>query len=273
MKHRIYLLTMLFAMTACSLTGCRKKETAELQGIHTQETETSQAETMSEEKISLETEPETTAAASEDGKGNSVEALSVRSQIATYRDGTISIEYPILSNLRNAETEETVNNLIKEQAVKIVSAGGLDAKKDTLSVKAETISLDRSRAVFCFKGELSENGSTDPRSVYYTMTVDLAKGTLQRLSDYADPYTMAGYILSDDCILTKAADQERAAEYLKTLELNSLWEVLKACDFSSGDTAFPEAFSYVNNGIVYISIPAPHELGDHLIMEYHTETK
>lgn len=273
MKNRIYLLTLIFIMTTSSLSGCKKKETVDLSGIHTSEAETTQEETMSDEKIVLETEPETSRASSGDENGNAVEALSVRSQIATYKDGKISIEYPILSNLRNAETEENINALIKEQAVKIADAYELNSEKDTLSVKCETISLDRSKAVLSFHGELSIDGNSDFTSVFYAMTVDLTKGTLLRLSDYADPYTMAGYIISDDCIVTKAADKESAKEYLKTQELNSMWETLKKCDFSDKDPAFPEAFSYVNNGIIYISIPAPHELGDHILIEYHTETK
>ena len=60
------------------------------------------------------------------------------------------------------------------------------------------------------------NGAAHPSDLFYTTTVDLNKGTLQGLSDYADAYTMAGYILSDDCVLKKPADSKEALEYLKT---------------------------------------------------------
>lgn len=52
------------------------------------------------------------------------------------------------------------------------------------------------------------NGAAHPSDLFYTTTVDLNKGTLQGLSDYADAYTMAGYILSDDCVLKKPADSK-----------------------------------------------------------------
>ena len=112
-----------------------------------------------------------------------------------------------------------------------------------------------------------------PTGIYYTMTVDLSKGTLQGLSDYVDPYTMAGYIVSEDCIITKASDKSEAKEYLASLDVKTLYATLKNSDFTSGSNGFPEAFSYVNQGIIYISVPVPHALGDYVIVEFHPEGK
>ena len=84
---------------------------------------------------------------------------------------------------------------------------------------------------------------------------------------------MAGYILSDDCIITKADDKKAAKEYLETLDVETLWETLKNCDFTSGSKGFPQAFSYVNEGIIYISVPVPHAIGDYIIVEFHPEGK
>ena len=65
--------------------------------------------------------PEETAEEETKKGQSSASALSVRSQIATHKDGKVSIEYPILSNLKNADMEETVNNLIKEKAIQILT--------------------------------------------------------------------------------------------------------------------------------------------------------
>ena len=118
------------------------------------------------------------------------------------------------------------------------------------------------------------NGAAHPSDLFYTTTVDLNKGTLQGLSDYADAYTMAGYILSDDCVLNKPADSKEALEYLKTQDLNAMWEILKQCDFTAENLeGFPQSFSYENQGVIYMAVPVPHALGDYVIVSYTPDTK
>ena len=270
MKKRFPILAALILMTALSFSGCKKKETVDLTGIHT-----SEAETMaSSETKEAETKPEETAAEETTAAASAADSLNVRSHIATYKDGKVSIEYPILSNLRDTDTEKKVNELIKETATKLVTAYELNPETDTVSVKCDVISLERTKAVLSFSGDLSTDGAAHPTSLFYTMTVDLSKGTLKGLSDFADPYTMAGYIVSDDCIITKSVDDTAAKEYLSSQDVNLIWDILKKSDFTSADDGtFPEAFSYVNQGTVYISVPVSHALGDYVIVEFHTENK
>jgi len=271
MRKKITLFAMLMICAAVSLSGCKKDKDVDLTGIHTTASETTPvAETMAPETtVAVETtEAETTKAGTD-----ASEALSVRSKIATEKDGKVSIEYPILSNLRDDNTAETVNDLIKEYATKLVKDFELDPEKDNVTITCDVISLDRSKAVLEFKGSMKEDGAAHPTGLYYTMTVDLSKGILQGLTDYADAYTMAGYILSDDCIITKADDKKAAKEYFETVDVETLWETLKNCDFTSGSKRFPQAFSYVNEGIIYISVPVPHAIGDYVIVEFHPEGK
>ena len=119
-----------------------------------------------------------------------------------------------------------------------------------------------------------KNAASYPVNVFYTCTVDLNKEVLLGLSDYADPYTMAGYILSDDCVLEKPSDSKEALESLKTQDINTLWGILKEADFTSEtDSRFPESFSYENQGNIYISVPVPHALGDYVIVRFTPDTK
>ncbi len=272
MKKQYCMMAALFILTACSLTGCKNKEKEELTGIHsTEETKETMKETMAEttKAVKESTSAETTSAGS-----SASSALTVRSKIATEKNGKVSIEYPILSNLRDEKTAETVNNLIKENALRIVTDNKLDPEKDNVTVECDIISLDRSKAVMTFRGSMKTDGSAYPVSLFYTMTIDLSKGTLQGLSDYADPYTMAGYILSDDCIITETVDKGAAKEYLSGQNLDSLWQTLKKADFTSAEKdLFPESFSYVNNGVIYISVPVSHALGDYILVEFHPEAK
>ena len=86
--------------------------------------------------------------------------------------------------------EDAVNALIKEKALQVLTDYQVDPAADTLSVKCTVVSLDKNKAVLTYEGSLMVNGAAHPSDLFYTTTVDLNKGTLQGLSDYADAYTM-----------------------------------------------------------------------------------
>ena len=269
MRKQIVMFAMFAMMAAVSITGCKKKETVDLTGIHTTEATTT-AETMAETKAPVKVEIKETEAAGSDASA----VLSVQAKIATEKNGKTMIEYPILSNLRNADTEDSVNTLIKKYALKLLDVYMINPEKDNVTIACDVLSLDRSSGVFAFTGSMMPEGAAYPTELYYTLTVDLNKGKIKGLSDYADPYTMAGYILSEDCIITKSIDDSVVKDYLSSLDINVLWETLKNCDFNSqNEDGYPQAFSYELQGIIYMAIPVPHALGDYAIVEFHPETK
>lgn len=283
MRKQHVLFAALAAAVALSASGCRSREKIDLDTLHTSEAETMAStetsggdkEKETEKAEEKETEKEAGKETGETQKGaDSSSALSVRSKIATEKQGKTSIEYAVLSNLRDPKMEETVNALIKEKALQILTDYQIDPAADTLAVKCTVLSLDKNKAVLTYEGSLMVNGAAHPSDLFYTTTVDLNKGTLLGLSDYADAYTMAGYILSDDCVLKKPADAKEALEYLKSQDLNAMWDILKQCDFTAENTeGFPQSFSYENQGIIYMAVPVPHALGDYVIVSYTPDTK
>ena len=86
---------------------------------------------------------------------------------------------------------------------------------------------------------------------------------------------MAGYILSDDCVVYQPADSSPEVKAaLKEYDIDTLWAILRQCDFSAeGLTGFPQSFSYENQGVIYISVPVSHALGDYVIVSYTPDTK
>ena len=85
---------------------------------------------------------------------------------------------------------------------------------------------------------------------------------------------MAGYPVSDDCVAHKPANSSEVKDYLKSQSLEDWWEILKQCDFTaSGLEGFPQAFSYENEGTIYISVPVSHAIGDFAIVSYTPDTK
>lgn len=281
MRKNTYKFTILALFAGLALSGCKKQHVVDLSGIHTTAAETMAAEVTTGDDEETTAEEETTASGSETQETavsmNAASALSVRSQIATEKNGKISIEYPILSNLRDDATKDKVNTILKDLATRIVTDCDFNPETDKVSIRCHVISLDRTRAVLSYEGIVRMGGSEDQTNVFYTTTIDLNKGELSGLTTYADAYSMAGYILSDECVLykpDKPAAAAAALEYLKGFDINTLTAILEACDFTvEGLAGFPQSFSYENQGDIFIVIPISHELGDYAIVRYSPDTK
>lgn len=280
MRKHSYIFAALALGTVLSLSGCKSREKIDLTGIHSTEAETmAPASESKEAEEPAETMKETENAPTETdgssaGASGSAQSLSVRSKIATEKTGKVSIEYPILSNLPAGSPQEAVNALIKEKATQILKDYELNPEEDTVSIQCSILSLDRSKAVLAYTGSIMRKDAAYAADVFYTTTVDLVKGVLVGLSDYADAYTMAGYILSDDCILSKPAGSKEVLEYLQSLDINELWAILRQCDFTADKLeGFPQSFSYENQGSVYMALPVPHVLGDYAVVRFNPDTK
>ena len=193
MKKNVYILAAVTVLMIASVSGCKKKEDVDLTGIHTSSAETMSPTTAAEnEKKEPEiTITESSTAAEKEGDNDntgSSQALSVRSKTATEKNGKTSVEYPVLSNLRDSAMEETVNAVIKEHALRPLTDYELNPETDTLEVTYSIISLDRNKAVIAYEGSFMLDGGAHPVGLFYTTNIDLNKGTLTGLSDYADSY-------------------------------------------------------------------------------------
>ena len=281
MRKQHVLFAALAAAVALSASGCKSREKIDLDTLHTSEAETMASTEASggdkEKETEKETQKETEKETEETRKGaDSSSALSVRSKIATEKQGKTSIEYAVLSNLRDPKMEDAVNALIKEKALQVLTDYQVDPAADTLSVKCTVVSLDKNKAVLTYEGSLMVNGAAHPSDLFYTTTVDLNKGTLQGLSDYADAYTMAGYVLSDDVKFSGISSDVEAQvlSYRSSMDLDSLTAVFNSADFPlSSETQWPESFSYEKQGTIYFSLPVPHALGDYVLVAFDPTTK
>ena len=170
--------------------------------------------------------------------------------------------------------KDKINELLKTNALSFIKANDIDEANDTLDIKCKVISVDRKRLTAIYTGTLSAKGAAHPVNLFYSNTVNLLQAQNLGLDDFTDAYTMAGYILSDDCVLKKPTDSKEALEYLKTQDLNAMWEILKQCDFTAENLeGFPQSFSYENQGVIYMAVPVPHALGDYVIVSYTPDTK
>lgn len=262
------LLFLLAVTGACMMTGCKKKEKLAPTTIHTTAAE-SEAETAETE---TETEAaETTAAESE----TQAVSKNITAKKNTYSSGKVKIEYPSVVNVEDAEQAEKLDALLKENALSVIKALELDEAKDTLEVSCQVMSADRNRITVVYKGTVSVDGGAHPTNLFYTNTVDVQKADNIPLSRLADPYTMAGYVLSEDCQFPFAEDDELREALMKeknSLTLDQYTGIFEQADFPVGDT-FPESFSYEYEGNIYFSIPVSHALGDYAIVMFSPSSK
>ena len=94
-------------------------------------------------------------------------------------------------------------------------------------------------------------------------------------SDYADPYTQAGYVLSSDVKL-RDGDAESLEAFKSSIsgyDINDLKKIFENADFPADGDAFPECFSYSKDGNLYYSVPVSHAAGDYMIVKFSLEGK
>lgn len=263
---------------ALALNGCGRKNYVkiDLSSTHT----TAAPESMSNSQES--TEP-VKIQASEDQTLNpeTEKSTAVSSSIQTYKEGNVSIQYPVISNLEDPSAEEKINGLLKSNALEILKAYSVNTEKDSLSIESKVISTDRKRTTAVYTGLYSAAGAAYPVQIFYTNTVDMSLAEDIGLTDFADPYTLAGYIRSEDCQIYDGSPEitESFMSMRTDTSLETYTNMFQQADFpiqkkaSDGTPVFPESFSYEDQGTIIVSVPVPHALGDYVLIKYTPETK
>lgn len=216
-----------------------------------------------------------------DYSDNPTSRPGITASIKTYKDKNISIQYPVLSYLSDAKKEEEVNALLKSNALKVLQVNAADPLKDTVIIDARIVSTDSKRITVVYTGTCYSEGAAHPLNMFYTNTVDLTQVKDLGLTDYADPEVLAEYILSDQVDFYDASAELVVAlkEARTQTDLQTYAKIFQQADFPlkaslpDGTPAFPDSFSYEDNGRIIFSIPVPHALGDYALVSYSPVTK
>lgn len=267
MKKNLIAVTAVAAVIAgsvFSLSSCKSHEKIDMTSIHTTAA-TTVPETMA---------PETTQEVSTEGPGAS-DVKGIEADVKSFIDGKLSIEYPEISNLSDSAKADEINKMLKSNALSVIDAYQMDAEKDTLSIKCTVISIDSKQITVTYTGTYTADGSAYPSGIFYTNMVNLVSGENLNLSDYAAPFTMAGYVLSEDVVFS-GLDKEledSVMEYRSSITVEDLTKIFLDADFPLKDNTWPQSFSYENQGDIYFSMPVPHALGDYVIVKFTPTTK
>lgn len=276
MRKEKVLIATTVAVCALAFAGCKKREAIDLSSLHT-------TVAVEKESIPETTEPAATEPSEESNSGSSQKGntFSLKTELKTETAGNATIEYPVVSSMKDSEKQKQVNALLRSNAMAIA-----DVHPDqTLSVKATVEAANLKRIVVSYHGELKNPSTSKTERLFYTNTIDLEAVKNMQLGDFADAYTLAGYITSGDYKLESVSGNEQSVRsYINSSEKTTdyYYNKLKAADFSGGYTSdenatpasdWPEVFSYEKQGVVYVSLPLPSELGNYAIIRYSPDNK
>ena len=291
MKKLLLYLTIL-ALPVIS-AGCKSKDTSDLKSIMTTEANGAMSPTttaaegangaMSPTTIAptSDSKESTSLAETKSGKTTTAEKKSsskssVTENAQSYSKDKSKISYPKLSGI-DSKIESSVNKAIEDNA-KLALDSFASSAGSTVELKYNVKNQSRNRMSIVYTGTLKT--VNESKKIIFTNNINLDTGESIGLTDFADPLTIANYILSDDVELENATNSQAAGftEYKKTLSVDTLKALLEDADFplikkNDVNEGFPKLFSYESGGDIYISIPLSHELGDYVLVKYSPSTK
>ena len=291
MKKLLLYLTIL-ALPVIS-AGCKSKDTSDLKSIMTTEANGAMSPTttaaegangaMSPTTIAptSDSKESTSLAETKSGKTTTAEKKSsskssVTENAQSYSKDKSKISYPKLSGI-DSKIESSVNKAIEDNA-KLALDSFTSNAGSTAELKYNVKNQSRNRMSIVYTGTLKTGNES--KKIIFTNNINLDTGESIGLTNFADPLTIANYILSDDVELENATNTQAAgfAEYKKNLTVDTLKALLEDADFplikkNDVNEGFPKLFSYESGGDIYISIPLSHELGDYVLVKYSPSTK
>ena len=291
MKKLLLYLTIL-ALPVIS-AGCKSKDTSDLKSIMTTEANGAMSPTTtavegangamspttiaptgdSKESTSL---AETKSGKTTTGDKKSSSNSSVTENAQSYSKDKSKISYPKLSGI-NSKIESSVNKAIEDNA-KLALDSFTSNAGSTAELKYNVKNQSRNRMSIVYTGTLKTGNES--KKIIFTNNINLDTGESIGLTDFADPLTIANYILSDDVELENATNTQAAGftEYKKNLTVDTLKALLEDADFplikkNDVNEGFPKLFSYESGGDIFIAMPLSHELGDYVLVKYSPSTK
>ena len=275
------------------IAGCKSKDTSDLKSIMTTEANGAMSPTttavegangaMSPTTIAPTSDSKESTSLAETKSGKTTTAdkkssskSSVTENAQSYSKDKSKISYPKLNGI-DSKIESSVNKAIEDNA-KLALDSFTSNAGSTAELKYNVKNQSRNRMSIVYTGTLKTGNES--KKIIFTNNINLDTGESIGLTDFADPLTIANYILSDDVELENATNTQAAgfAEYKKNLTVDTLKALLEDADFplikkNDVNEGFPKLFSYESGGDIFIAMPLSHELGDYVLVKYSPSTK
>jgi hypothetical protein len=184
---------------------------------------------------------------------------------ATYTENNIKINYPQLTKSSDQHKEKTINQLIKNEAIKVLNYYLPEVQDLTLEINYEIKSKSPSLLSIQYTGVGYMNGAAHPNNHYYTTNIDIETGTILQLKDM---------INIDENFVDNLKQNAKSMKpehhgILNSIHPSDLLNMLTNADSldNIGTENQSDTFSYFTSDSLGISIPVSHAKGDHAEFE------
>ena len=203
------------------------------------------------------------------GASDDAEVASYVLTSQTYSDAGVQIEFPQISEFGDQTKEAAINDLIKDEALKILQYYQSEEAKLNLEVAFSVTWQSKGLLSVQYSGIGYTEGAAYPNKLFYTTNINLMSGEKIKLADvvfidraFIDQFRDGELVSGEEAV----SDELKAAlqEYLSAMTADDLIALFQKADFS-GDTglALAEGYSYFTGDSLGISIGVPHVLGDY----------
>lgn len=170
----------------------------------------------------------------------------------TYREGKIDIKYPQIIQLSNESLQESINDKISKQALRLVNEVQNDEKVTVLEIEYDVKRYDNKLLSILFKGYINSEGAPYPLVLAYTLNISMDSGEELELNDYFE------------------IDQRYVEQYHKN-KLNILKpfqnEAFEGLSDEEILTMFRNAELYLTKDSLGLIVFVPHAVGDYAELE------
>jgi len=196
----------------------------------------------------------------------------------TYNEGSISISYPQISELGDSSKESTVNQILKEEAIKGVNY--FNGKENVKVMQINYVIMLKHNDIISVKytGVGMAKNSSEPINMIYSTNVNIKNGTKIRLKNMLsiDKNFLEIFRESSYKSLNPNKDydwDDRNREAIESTPDGSLIEKLTNSDILDDiESKNPDhVFCYLKNNTITIAIKTEHDLGDVAEFEILTE--
>jgi hypothetical protein len=176
-----------------------------------------------------------------------------------------SIEYPEISGLEDMTQQNLINDVIKDEAVKVMNyypnAGGFLNIQISYEIKMQSKEL----LSICYSGECYEQKAPFPINRFYTTNINILKGDKITLNDCIE--IDAGFI--DKFVNKDHALNPEQGEALEYFSKDELLEYLSHSDNMDNIGSHEESgvFCYLTSDSLGISLFVGHTFRDHMEFE------
>lgn len=266
MKHKLIILLFLTTFSSANiLFGCNNStiKSSSTQNNSRESNNSRDKDSSSKaDNITRKTDINTT-------KNDSIDKYTLTSK--AYTSNNITITYPQISNLSDTSKSDSINKLLENVALNLLKSYTQDEINSlTMEVNYKVTLQNEQYLSIVYSGLSNIEGAAYPTSLFYTVNIDLATGSIIPLSSFANINNINSKLKNPSSIKVLAdtielSDAQKA--FLTNLNDSDLLSLLKDSDFKLSDgTIKPPTtgtYSYMTSEGIVVSLQVVHALGDH----------